>query len=57
MNWVSGIAIIYPVLSHIGASLFFAKPRFNKLVTALIWLFYGALFMVLPVRLRTDELK
>ena len=41
--------MFFPVVSHIGASLFFAKPRFNKLVTALIWLFYGALFMVLPV--------
>ena len=49
MNWFSGIMMFFPVVSHIGASLFFAKPRFNKLVTALIWLFYGALFMVLPV--------
>ena len=48
MSWFSGIMMFFPVLSHIGASLFFAKPRFSKLVTALIWLFYGALFMVLP---------
>ena len=48
MSWFSGIMMIFPVLSHIGAALFFAKPRFSKLVTALIWLFYSALFMVLP---------
>lgn len=49
MSWFSGIMMFFPVVSHIGASLFFAKPRFNKLVTALIWLFYVALFIVLPV--------
>lgn len=48
MSWFSGLYMIFPVLSHIGASFFFARPRFNKLVTALIWLFYGALFIVLP---------
>ena len=36
------------VLSHIGASLFFAKPRFNKISTAAIWLIYGVVFLVLP---------
>ena len=36
------------VLSHIGASLFFVKPRFNKIVTVLIWLVYGIVFLVLP---------
>lgn len=36
------------VLSHIGASLFFAKPRFNKIITVAIWLFYGVTFLVLP---------
>ena len=35
-------------LSHIGASLFFAKPRFGKLATAAIWLLYVALMMILP---------
>ena len=35
-------------LSHIGASLFFAKPRFSKWVTAAIWLLYVALMMILP---------
>ena len=35
------------LLSHIGASLFFAKPRFNKLVTALLWLLYCGVFFVL----------
>ena len=32
------------VLSHIGASLFFAKPRFNKIITVAIWLVYGVVF-------------
>ena len=36
------------VLSHIGASLFFVKPRFNKSVTVLIWLVYSIVFLVLP---------
>lgn len=36
------------VLSHIGASLFFAKPRFNKLITVAIWLVYGVVFLLLP---------
>ena len=35
-------------LSHIGASLFFAKPRFGKVATAAIWLLYAALMMILP---------
>ena len=35
-------------LSHIGASLFFAKPRFGKWTTAAIWLLYVALMMILP---------
>ena len=36
------------VLSHIGASLFFAKPRFNKIITVAIWLVYGVVFLLLP---------
>ena len=36
------------VLSHIGASLFFAKPRFNKIITVATWLIYGVVFLVLP---------
>lgn len=35
-------------LSHIGASLFFAKPRFSKWATAAIWLLYVALMLILP---------
>ena len=34
--------------SHIGASLFFARPRFGKAATAGIWLLYVALMMILP---------
>ena len=40
--------LILTVLSHIGASLFFAQPRFNKIVTIAIWLIYGAVFLLLP---------
>ena len=40
--------LILTILSHIGASLFFAKPRFNKIITVLIWIAYGAVFFVLP---------
>lgn len=35
-------------LSHISASLFFAKPRFGKCVTAAIWLIYVAFMLILP---------
>lgn len=35
-------------LSHIGASLFFAKPRFPKWITAAIWLLYVVFMMLLP---------
>ena len=42
------VFLILTILSHIGASLFFAKPRFNKLVTVAIWLIYGAVFLLLP---------
>ncbi|MBQ2271785.1 MAG: hypothetical protein II335_08375, partial [Firmicutes bacterium] len=34
-------------LSHIGASLFFAKPRFGKVTTVVIWLFYLALLIIM----------
>ena len=40
--------LILTVLSHIGASLFFAKPRFNKIITVAIWLVYGVAFVLLP---------
>lgn len=39
--------LILTVLSHIGASLFFAKPRFNKIITVAIWLAFGVVFLVL----------
>ena len=42
------VFLILTILSHIGASLFFAKPRFNKIVTVAIWLIYGAVFLLLP---------
>ena len=35
-------------LSHIGASLFFATPRFRKWITAAIWLLYVVFMMLLP---------
>ena len=40
--------LTFTVLSHIGASLFFAKPRFNKIITVAIWLVYGVVFLLLP---------
>ena len=40
--------LILTILSHIGASLFFAKPRFNKIITVAIWLVYGIAFLLLP---------
>ena len=40
--------LVLTILSHIGASLFFAKPRFGKVITAGIWLLYVALMMILP---------
>ena len=42
------IYLLLTMLSHIGASLFFAKPRFGKAATAVIWLCYGVLFIILP---------
>ena len=42
------VFLILTVLSHIGASLFFAKPRFNKVITAIIWMIYGIIFLILP---------
>ena len=40
--------LVLTVLSHIGASLFFAKPRFNKIITVAVWLVYGAIFLLMP---------
>ena len=42
------VFLMLTILSHIGASLFFAKPRFNKIITVAIWLVYGAIFLLLP---------
>ena len=41
--------LILTILSHIGASCFFAKPRFNKVIIAVIWICYGVVFVVLPL--------
>jgi hypothetical protein len=46
MQHISFMALT--ILSHIGASLFFARPRFNKSITVVIWLFYGILFLAMP---------
>lgn len=48
MDALTLLLLILSVLSHVGMSVFFAKPRYNKLVTALIWLVYGVVFLVLP---------
>ena len=42
------IFMLLTPLSHIGASLFFSKPRFGKVTTAVIWLLYGILMLALP---------
>ena len=42
------VFLILTILSHIGASLFFAKPRFNKIITVAIWLLYVTVFFVMP---------
>ena len=44
------VFLILTIISHICASLFFAKPRFNKIITAVIWLLYcGVFFILTPV--------
>ena len=48
MGALTWILLILSVLSHVGMSIFFAKPRYNKVVTALIWLVYGVVFLILP---------
>ena len=35
------VFLILTLLSHIAASIFFVKPKFNLLFTSLIWLAYG----------------
>ena len=35
------VFLILTLLSHIVASIFFAKPRFNVFITTLIWIGYG----------------
>ena len=41
------VFLILTILSHITASLHFAKPRFNKIITVTIWLMYSSVFFVL----------
>ena len=41
------VFLILTILSHITASLHFAKTRFNKIITAAIWLMYSSVFFVL----------
>ena len=48
MDVLTLLLLILSVLSHVGMSIFFAKPRYNKLITALIWLVYAVVFLVLP---------
>ena len=48
MDALTLLLLILSVLSHVGMSIFFAKPRYNKLITALIWLVYAVVFLVLP---------
>ena len=48
MDVLTWLLLILSLLSHVGMSIFFAKPRYNNLITALIWLVYGAVFLILP---------
>lgn len=43
------VFLVLTILSHIGASLFFAKPRFNKVIIAIIWIIFGFVFIALPM--------
>lgn len=49
------IFMLLTPVSHIGASLFFAKPRFGKVVTTVIWLLYGILMLALPTSMPTGN--
>ena len=49
------IFMLLTPVSHIGASLFFAKPRFGKVVTTVIWLLYGLLMLALPTSMPTGN--
>ena len=48
MDALTLLLLILSVLSHVGMSIFFAKLRYNKLVTSLIWLVYAVVFLILP---------
>ena len=48
MDALTWLLLILSLLSHVGMSIFFAKPRYNNLITALIWLVYGVVFLILP---------
>ena len=48
MDVLTWLLLILSLLSHIGMSIFIAKPRYNNLITALIWLVYGVVFLMLP---------
>ena len=48
MDVLTWLLLILSLLSHVGMSIFFAKPRYNNLITALIWLVYGVVFLILP---------
>lgn len=40
--------LLITTISHICASIFLAKPRFGKVLTVLIWIAFGVVFLVLP---------
>lgn len=48
MDILFSLLLVLSVLSHIGMSLFFGKPRFNRLITVVIWLVYAVVFLLLP---------
>jgi hypothetical protein len=41
------IFLVLTLISHLGASIFFAKPKYNKYITSIIWLSYSVIFLTL----------
>ena len=38
------LLLVLSVLSHVGMSIFLARPRFNRVLTALIWFVFSIVF-------------
>ena len=44
------LLLVLSVLSHVGMSIFLARPRFNRVLTALIWFVFSIVFLGLPAQ-------